>query len=290
MWIRDPIPVMSRTKTIASWSSVSPRLTWNDPTGTQVNRCWLTERSVESRPRRATNSISPMANDPSTGAQPRRWPKRSVRRPPSSRIAAPRSGRPMSNHVRENPPVAWTVCSAPSARRYWCTEVPIGSVLEEVGVVDRGRTASAENGDDDRQAHHDLCCGDNHGEEREDLTVEVAVHPRERHEREVAGVEHQLDAHEHNDRVATHEHTRRADGEQQGRHDDVGVGAHELSPRSTSSTGTRTSSSAAGGASSTRDGGTGVRPGRAGRMVGTDSDEGEPSGSRAGVSTALWRA
>ena len=41
--------------------------------------------------------------------------------------------------------------------------------------------------------------------------------PGERDEREVGGVEHQLDAHEHDDRVAAHQHADRADREQQRR-------------------------------------------------------------------------
>lgn len=63
--------------------------------------------------------------------------------------------------------------------------------------------------------HHHLTRSHHHREERHHLTVEFAVHPRKRDEREIGGVEHQFDAHEHDDGVAAHQHTGRADGEQQ---------------------------------------------------------------------------
>ena len=75
--------------------------------------------------------------------------------------------------------------------------------------------AGAEDAHDDREADHDLGGGDHHDEERDDLAVEGAVDPAEGHEGQVDGVEHQLDAHEDQDRVAPQQHADRADAEQQ---------------------------------------------------------------------------
>ena len=72
--------------------------------------------------------------------------------------------------------------------------------------------------------------GHDHHEEGGHLPVEVAVHAGERDEREVAGVEHELHAHEHDDRVAPGEHADRADREQdRGEHDEV-RGVHRPEP------------------------------------------------------------
>src|SRR3954453_1316815 len=225
MWISEPTPVMSSTNAMDSWSTVKPTSTWNLPTGIQVKRCWLTDRSSALLPSNAMKSTTPTRKDSSAVAQPRMCPNGSVPRPPSSRIVAPSSGSATSSHVRENAPVALTVCCVPSARSSRCTEVPIGSVLEEVGVVDRGRASGAEDGHDDRQADDDLCGRHEHREEREDLSVEVAVHPGERHEGQVAGVQHQLDAHEHHDGVAPEQDPGTADREQQHGDDEIGVRA-----------------------------------------------------------------
>src|SRR5205823_5056668 len=103
------------------------------------------------------------------------------------------------------------------------------SVLQQVGVVDRGRATGAEDRHDDREPDDDLGRGHDHHEERDDLPVERAVDPGEGDERQVDRVEHQLDAHEHDDRVAADEHTGRADGEQHGRQVEVVVRAHRIS-------------------------------------------------------------
>ncbi len=55
----------------------------------------------------------------------------------------------------------------------------------------------------------DLAGRDDHDDDREDLAVAVAVHAREGDERQVAGVEHQLQAEQDHQRVAPREHARR---------------------------------------------------------------------------------
>src|SRR6201998_4143412 len=58
----------------------------------------------------------------------------------------------------------------------------------------------------------------------------MAVHPRERDERQVDGVEHQLDAHEHHDGVAAQQHACGPDGEQQRRKVKVISRIHDAPP------------------------------------------------------------
>src|SRR5579875_172924 len=191
------------------------------------------------------SSTKPTAKAASAAAQPSRWPQRSVRRPLSSSINAPAAGRATSSQVY----------------------AVMVSALEEVGFVDRSRPAGTENRHDDGQPDNDFAGGDHHREERHHLPVETAMHPGVGDERQVDGVEHQLDAHEHHDRVAPQEHTGRADGEQQRRKIQV-VGGIHLSPSCSEPLPTV----------------------RCCRIGGTESFEYDPSGSRAAMSTALWRA
>src|SRR5919107_2070585 len=284
-WISDPTKVTSRVKASESGSISSPASSRNDPAGTQLNRCWSTARASSGRLRSATSRIAATTKAAHDVTVPTRWPTRSVRRPPSSSTAAPSSGRPTSSQVRENTPEAAAASSAPWAPTtdgvVICVSIPFASELEQVGVVDRGGAAGAEDAEDDRQADDDLGRGDEHHEQRDDLAVERPVHAGERDEREVRRVEHQLDAHEHDDRVAAQQEGRGADREQDRRQVQVGVQAHRRPPCSTSSSirATAASYSPAGHtcsrARSTRD---------------TDSSLGVPSGSSAGVSTALCRA
>src|SRR5947209_5623348 len=193
MWIKDPTPVISSTKQIDNWSICIPKSTCRPLTGIQVNRLWLMVRASPWRPSISASSDTPTPNDASAVRQPSQGPHRSVRLPPTSRIAAPAAGNATSSQVK---------CVIPSA-------------LEQVGVVDRSRFAGTENRHDDGQPDHHLARGDDHREEGNHLTVEVTVQPGEGDERQVYRVEHQLDAHEHDDRVAPQQHTRSADGEQQ---------------------------------------------------------------------------
>src|SRR5690606_6422679 len=84
-------------------------------------------------------------------------------------------------------------------------------------AVDVDRLAVAEQGKDDRQADSDLGGGDDDDEQRQHLAaVEPVTQPHvEGDEVEVDGVEHQLDRHQHEDRVAPGEHAVDADGEQE---------------------------------------------------------------------------
>src|SRR5271156_1647966 len=191
MWITEPTPVISSTKQIDNWSICRPKSTCRLPPGPQLNRFWLMVRASPCRPSMSTSSVTPTPNEAKAVAQPSRCPHGSVRLPPSSSSAAPAAGRAKTSQVK-------------------CV---IDSALEQVRVVDRGRFTGTENRHDDRQAHHDLARGDDHGEERHHLAIEPTMHPGERDERQIDRVEHQLDAHEHHDGVAAQQHTGRSDCE-----------------------------------------------------------------------------
>src|ERR1700728_1325245 len=154
MWISDPTPVINSTKQIDNWSICIPKSTCRPPTGIQVNRFWTMVRASPCRLSMSDNSVRPTPNDASAVAQPSRCPHASVRRPPSSRTKAPAAGRATTSQVN-------------------CV---IGSALEQVGVVDRSRFAGTENRHDDGQADDDFAGGDDHGEKRHHLAVELAVH------------------------------------------------------------------------------------------------------------------
>src|SRR3954471_2925773 len=213
MWISAPTPVISRTNAIDSGSSSRPSLTSSVPAEMKVNRSTPTERpSTVASWNTLTRAITKATT---TVAVPSRWPQRSVRRPPSSSTAAPASGSAMSSQEADSSPVAGTDAPGPAAMgRAFIRGSPSRSVLEEVGVADRGGAPGPVDRHDDRQSDHDLRRGDDHHEERDDLPVEGAGGPGERDQREVDRVEHQLDAHEHDDRVAADQHADRAHGEQ----------------------------------------------------------------------------
>src|SRR5829696_8342688 len=102
--------------------------------------------------------------------------------------------------------------------------------LEEVDVPQVHALEVAERGDDDRQPHRGLGRRDRHDEDHEALPG-CAVELREGHERQVHGVEHQLDAHEDDDRVAAREHADDADGEED-RREEERLGDHGPPPGS----------------------------------------------------------
>src|SRR4051794_10479463 len=162
----------------------------------KVNRSTLTDRW--SSPASCTVQASPITKATSTVPVPSRWPQRSVRRPPSSSTAAPASGSAMSSQVALSSPLTGTVSM--------CPESPIRSVLQQVDVVDGGGAAGPVDRHDDRQADDDLGRGDHHDEERDELAVEGAAGPGEDDQGQVHRVEHQLDAHEDDDRVAPDQH------------------------------------------------------------------------------------
>src|ERR1035441_6286709 len=280
MWISEPTPVISSTKLIESWSVSRPMFTCRPATGIYENRCWSWLRWPA--PSRGNKAITAATNEAAGGAAPSSCPHRSVRRPPSSRTAAPKSGKASSSQDSRSAPVAAMVVN-----------VVIPSVLQQVGVVDRRRPAGPEDRHQDREADHHPGGGHHHHEERDDLPVQVAVHPGERDERQVARVQHQLYAHEHDDGVAPHQHADGTDHEQDHGQGHVVDRAHESAlPVCPDGAGSRSLLSAVIAS--------GSFPGRTicaasvtlrGASTGlTDRSEVVPSGSRAGRSAASCSA
>src|SRR5215207_9959818 len=201
MWISVPTPVMRSTNSPDSWSNVNDMSTWNVPASIQVNSLVVCERSSPSLPSSCTNRIAPRTNEAEDAKVPMRWPKRSASLP----------------HTRSSPPLA----SGMAISNHWRSNIRALLQLQEARLVDRGRATRAVDGHDDGQADDDLGGRNDHDEERRDLPVEVAVLAGEAHEREVGRVEHELDAHEHDDRVAAYEHPDGTDREQDERERDV---------------------------------------------------------------------
>src|SRR5689334_14021184 len=230
----DPTKVTSSTKVTDSWSTSIPASRLNEPAGTQLNRCRCAARSSPSRPSMVSQTMKPTTKAAHDMAVANSGPHLSVARPPSSSTAAPSSARATSSQAYAVTPVA--AAAAPSAAARWAREVTWWLLLQlqQVGVVDRGRPAGTEDGHDDGQSHDDLGRSDHHDEQGDHLAVEVAAHPRERHEHQVGRVEHELDTHEHDDGVAAHEHRRTTDREQDGREVDVVDEVHRASPSSIS--------------------------------------------------------
>src|SRR5690625_2146103 len=156
--------------------------------------------------------IAPIMDEAAEAKTARTLPHLTGLRPATSRIPALSSGIAISSQASEKVPSA-AAYSGAAGKRVVAVTSSLSSVLQQVDIVDRGRTASTEDRDDDRQAHYDFRRGHNHDEERHDLPVEVAVHARESHESQVRRVEHQFDAHENDDGVAAHQNGRRADRE-----------------------------------------------------------------------------
>ena len=81
--------------------------------------------------------------------------------------------------------------------------------------------AAPEDRHDDRETDRDLGGRDDQREEHDHLAADVVERLGERDEREVRRVEHQLDAHEHHERVAADEQPDRADREEHRREREV---------------------------------------------------------------------
>src|SRR5690242_2364083 len=214
-WIRKPTPVISRTKTPARGSKNRPKSTLSRPTAMKSNsESWMA-RAFSGRPASWMNPMSPSTNEAPTDSTPSTCPHLSAQRLSPSRMPALASGITGTSQKTDSTPVACEVAIA----EYICP-----SVLQQVRVVDARGASRPEDGHDDGEADHDLGRGHDHDEEGHDLPVQVAVHAAERDQRQVAGVEHQLDAHEQHDRVAPDQHPDRPDGEQD-------AGEHDVVPR-----------------------------------------------------------
>src|SRR5699024_5017717 len=141
-WISAPTPVINRVNTADSGSTRSPNSTCRSATGSH-------EYNVVSAPPATSllmNVITAYTKDMLTVAHPSRCPHGLVRLPPTSRTTAPSAGKKISSHD-----AAITMSPLPVGSRCPLAAPPhkplsIHSlVLQQVGVVDRSRPASAEN-------------------------------------------------------------------------------------------------------------------------------------------------
>src|SRR5688572_15634924 len=103
------------------------------------------------------------------------------------------------------------------------------SALHEVDLVEVDADPVAVDEQDDRQSDAHLGGGDGNHEEGEDLPGGVVELGGEGDEVDVHGVEHQLDAHQHEDAVAPRQHAVDAGAEQEGGQQHV-LGYGHLSP------------------------------------------------------------
>src|SRR5215472_3524038 len=104
--------------------------------------------------------------------------------------------------------------AAGSRSRARATACSIRSALELAQLVDVVDVANAEDVDEDGQTDHRLRRRHGHRHQREQLALEVVQLRGERDQRQVRGVEHQLDADQDHDRVAPDQHADRAQQEQ----------------------------------------------------------------------------
>src|SRR5205814_5561725 len=129
--------------------------------------------------------------------------------------------------------------------------------LQRVELVDVDRGAAAKDGDEDGETHGGLGGGGGDDEEHRRVAGKEASHrrvrdqweAREGQEGEIDRVEHQLDAHEDDDRVAPHDHAGGAEREEQRRQDEVVLGlvgveeVHQIFPLATTTAATTATSS-----------------------------------------------
>src|SRR3954447_21778876 len=130
---------------------------------------------------------------------------------------APASGKP-----RTSQPYVFNLRSAcaRSDRRSVSNQFGCSS-LKFPQLVHVDRQLAPEQRDDEAEADRHLKGGHDHHDQREDLPAHVPVHAREGHEREVRGVQHQLEAEQDDQRVAAREHAARAGGEDERGDDEV---------------------------------------------------------------------
>ena len=88
------------------------------------------------------------------------------------------------------------------------------SPSQQGNLVSINGSPEPEQRDDNGEPDSDFRCRQRHREEDDDLTVKVVVGFGESDKGDVSSVEHQLNAHEHDDDVALYEHPESAEAEQ----------------------------------------------------------------------------
>src|SRR6266404_1687259 len=88
--------------------------------------------------------------------------------------------------------------------------------FQDARIVNIQRFTIAKDGEDDPQAHGGFGRGDRHHDKDEQLSRDITKETGKSDKRQVHGVEHQLDAHEHRDHVALDHYAYHADREEHG--------------------------------------------------------------------------
>ena len=93
--------------------------------------------------------------------------------------------------------------------------------LHTVHLVHVDAALGLEDLNDQCKTHGNFCRSDSDHEEHEDLSAEALEHTAECNHRQVGSIQHQLNGHEDDERVAADQNTQRANREQDCRKNDV---------------------------------------------------------------------
>src|SRR2546421_199422 len=187
--MRNPTPVTTSVSAPESRSNENAMSTCSEPAENQLNQSSWKRGACSPRP---MNARSPMRNESRTDA------------------SATAYTQPLGSHFPTSPQTAAPIRGSRGTRCSQVTSTLRLLQLQRVELVDIDRGAAAEDGDDDGEADRGLRGGSGDDEEHRRMAGEEAPHRRvghqreagERQEGEIHGVEHQLDAHEDDDRVA----------------------------------------------------------------------------------------
>src|SRR5687768_16827097 len=181
-WMRKLTPVTVSAMTAASGSQRRSTPISRGPMTAHVNRRTGSDRPPRGSATRSTKAAPADTKAMATAADPITPAARPNRRPAARSTRAPASGAARMSGIS-------------------CTISP----LEQGQIVDVGAVLAAEDRNDDGQSDGDLRGGDDHHEQDDDVPLNRSVHTGERDEGDVDGVEHELDAHEQHERVASHQ-------------------------------------------------------------------------------------
>src|SRR5438105_12027742 len=233
--MRNPTPVTTSVSAPESRSNENAMSTCSEPAENQLNQSSWKRGACSPRP---TNARSPMRNESRTDA------------------SATAYTQPFGSHLPARPQTTAPIRGSRGTRCSQVTSTLRLLQLQRVELVDVDGSAAAEDGDDDGQSDGGLGGGGGDDEEHRRVPGEEASHRRIRHqgkaregkEGEIDGVEHQLDAHQDDDRVPPQDHAGGAEREQQRRQDEVVLGlvgveeVHQIFPLATTTAATTATS------------------------------------------------
>src|SRR6188768_2999420 len=206
--MRNPMNVITRHITPDSASIRNARSTFSSPVAIQVVTTSVRPSGPASGSAAKKASIVTMHAAPIASAATMNTVSFDHFRPNSISSSAPTKG---SSGIRRRSKVV--MAAGPSA-------------LHQRGFIEIDGLAAAEQSDQDRQADRGLRRGEGDDQEREHVPLLVAELAREGEQREVAAVELELDAHQHDEGVAAQQDAGRPDQEQQERQNQVVLGRH----------------------------------------------------------------